>query len=72
MPGPSSVPVSGRALAAKAWNSSISGIAVSRRAMPSAWDQLYAVQDWVLARFKTVPHGFHLSGRTALSRGYYV
>lgn len=35
------------------------------------WDQLYQVQDWALARLATVQHGFHLSGGTALSRGYY-
>jgi len=39
--------------------------------MPKNWDQLYALQDWTLARFKEVPHGLHLSGGTALSRGYY-
>jgi len=39
--------------------------------MPRNWDQFYALQDWALARFKEVPHGFHLTGGTALSRGYY-
>jgi hypothetical protein len=39
--------------------------------MPSDWDQLYALQDWVLTALKTIQHGFYLSGGTALSRGYY-
>lgn len=36
------------------------------------WQQLYQLQDWVLARLKAVDHGFYLSGGTALSRGYYA
>ena len=39
--------------------------------MPRNWDPLYALQDWALARFKEVSHGLHLTGGTALSRGYY-
>jgi predicted nucleotidyltransferase component of viral defense system len=35
------------------------------------WEQLYSLQDWVLARLKTVEHGFYLSWGTGLSRGYY-
>ncbi len=39
--------------------------------MANSWDQLYTLQDWVLARLHDVEHGFYLSGGTALSRGYY-
>jgi hypothetical protein len=39
--------------------------------MANDWNQLYAVQDWTLARLRKVQQGFHLSGGTALSRGYY-
>jgi hypothetical protein len=39
--------------------------------MRSDWDQLYRIQDWALTRLRTVEQGFHLSGGTALSRGYY-
>ncbi len=39
--------------------------------MHSDWEQLHSVQDWVLAQMRPVPHGFHLTGGTALSRGYY-
>ncbi len=39
--------------------------------MSSRWDQLYVLQDWVLARLRNVEHRFYLSGGTALSRGYY-
>jgi predicted nucleotidyltransferase component of viral defense system len=35
------------------------------------WEQLYRLQDWTLARLGAVQHGFHLTGGTALSRGYY-
>jgi hypothetical protein len=39
--------------------------------MSNHWEQLYRLQDWALARLKTVQHGFYLTGGTALSRGYY-
>jgi len=39
--------------------------------MANNWDQLYALQDWALARLRNVEHQFYLSGGTALSRGYY-
>jgi hypothetical protein len=39
--------------------------------MANSWDQLYALQDWVLGRLGGVEHRFYLSGGTALSRGYY-
>jgi hypothetical protein len=39
--------------------------------MPRDWQQLYALQDRVLARLKQVEHGFHLTGGTALARGYF-
>jgi hypothetical protein len=39
--------------------------------MRKDWQQLYAVQDWVLDRLKAVDHRFYLTGGTALARGYY-
>jgi hypothetical protein len=39
--------------------------------MASNWNQLYTLQDWVLAQLRKEQHGFHLTGGTALSRGYY-
>lgn len=39
--------------------------------MRSDWSQLYRMQDWALARLRTVEQGFYLSGGTALGRGYY-
>lgn len=38
--------------------------------MARDWDQLYPLQDRVLAQMQTVAHGFYLSGGTALARGY--
>lgn len=38
--------------------------------MARDWPQLYQLQDWVLARMRPIVHGFHLSGGTALARGY--
>jgi len=35
------------------------------------WAQLYLLQDDMLACLRTVEQGFHLSGGTALARGYY-
>ena len=39
--------------------------------MGKNWEQLYPLQDWVLAQLRKVEHGFYLTGGTALSRGYY-
>jgi hypothetical protein len=39
--------------------------------MPRDWRQLYALQDWALSQLRKAQHGFHLTGGTALSRGYY-
>lgn len=39
--------------------------------MPNRWEELYALQDWVLGQINPVEHGLYLSGGTALSRGYY-
>jgi hypothetical protein len=39
--------------------------------MPRNWEQLYALQDWVLEKFRAVDQSFYLTGGTALSRGYY-
>ncbi len=39
--------------------------------MQPNWSPLYAMQDAVLANLRTVDHGFHLTGGTALARGYY-
>ncbi len=38
--------------------------------MTRDWNQLYQLQDWALARIREGAHGFHLSGGTALARGY--
>lgn len=38
--------------------------------MARDWQQLYALQDRVLAWMGSVTHGFYLSGGTALARGY--
>jgi hypothetical protein len=39
--------------------------------MDKNWEQLYALQDWVLARLKETEHRFYLTGGTALARGYF-
>src|SRR5258707_6091451 len=39
--------------------------------MGKNWDQLYSLQDWVLAQIRELRNGFYLTGGTALSRGYY-
>jgi len=35
------------------------------------WDALYDMQDRAIARMDSIEQGFHLTGGTALSRGYY-
>ena len=39
--------------------------------MNREWAALYQSQDWVLEQLRPLNHGFYLTGRTALSRGYY-
>lgn len=39
--------------------------------METRWEKLYKLQDRILALLQGVEQGFHLSGGTALSRGYY-
>jgi len=39
--------------------------------MRNDWEQLYLLQDWVLAQIRQVTHSFYLTSETALSRGYY-
>ena len=38
--------------------------------MVSDWKTLYELQDWTLARIRTIEHGLYLTGGTALSRAY--
>lgn len=39
--------------------------------MDRDWTATLALQDWVLARLRTLEQGFYLTGGTALARGYY-
>lgn len=38
--------------------------------MQTHWETLYRMQDWAIKAMGAAKHGFHLTGGTALSRGY--